>query len=87
MKFIKKSTVVEAMQWTGDNLQKLRDFAGPHLEVRPINEFADGLYVIVPEGEMWARPGDWVIKEGDMVYPVIKEVFDLYYVELENEKD
>ena len=82
MKYVKKSTIVEAMEWTGDNLDEIRAFAGPHLEEIPLDGCANGLRVIVPEGEMWARAGDMIIKEDGMIYPILIERFEKFYSKL-----
>lgn len=75
LKFQKKPVVVEAVQWTNDRasqrlvlaLDKSVTFAG--------DGTAD-LVIRTLEGEMRARPGDWIIRgvRGE-VYPCRAEIF------------
>lgn len=75
-KFRKKPVVVEAVQWTGNNLDEIRAFMGaPKLSV-----IAQYLKIRTLEGELDATPGDWIIKgvKGEF-YPCKPDVFERTY--------
>lgn len=78
MKFRKKPVVINAVQWTGANVQELTNFlAGFEVHVAPPNSEAECVSCIakfdfttqpasvrIPtlEGEMTASAGDWMIR-------------------------
>ena len=58
MKFRKKPVVIDAIQWTGDNIEEIGEFlAGVHWATA-------GRNAVIPtrEGDMAASPNDWIIK-------------------------
>lgn len=59
MKFRKKPVVIEAVQWTGNNVKECMDFMGWRNASHDDN---DGLRIHTLEGTMNAAEGDWVIK-------------------------
>ena len=68
MKFRKKPVVIEAVQWTGNNLREVIDFAGlhPSAEKWTWEEYMavvekDGLKIFTLEGSHMATVGDWII--------------------------
>lgn len=75
MKFRKKPVVIEAVQWQGDNLHELIAFIGEHLRTD-----ASGLIINTLEGQMFASPGDWIIKgvQGEF-YPCKPDIFQQTY--------
>jgi hypothetical protein len=81
-RFRKKPVVVDAIQFTGENVDEIAAFAGetpPHRSVSTLGE--SPLYVIVTlEGDMFASPGDWIIKgvKGEF-YPCKPDIFDATY--------
>ena len=74
--FRKKPVVIEAMQWTGTNIESAVDFiAGEHMiplpkapddpHIRPglgFTPITGELTIPTLEGTMTAKPGDWIIR-------------------------
>lgn len=87
MKFRKKPVVIEAMNWTGDNLSDVIDFTGlnvsaahwtkEELEATVKNK---GLKIFTLEGPLNASAGDWIIKgiKGEF-YPCKPDIFAASY--------
>ena len=92
MKYRKKPVVIDAVQWTGDNLADIIHFTdGRHPETK--SNYAgmkweqyvdlvrnDGLKIFTLEGTMDASIGDWIIRgvRGEF-YPCKPEIFDATY--------
>ena len=83
-KYRKKPIVIEAMQYTGDNLADCLVWA-----CGVSRESAEGcqvmrlpLVITTPEGDMTASPGDWIIKgvKGEF-YPCKPDIFAATYEE------
>lgn len=77
-KFRERPVVIEAIQWTGKNLDEVMSelfFVPQH----PITE--DGrLIIFTPDGEIQARPGDWIIKSINGELDVYKaDIFTAIY--------
>lgn len=74
-KFRKKPVVIEAVQFTKENLAELLDFVG---QLKSDEE--GNLAIETPEGTMWADPGDWIIKgvKGEF-YPCKPDIFAATY--------
>jgi hypothetical protein len=72
----KKTEVIQAIQWTGDNLWEVINFTGFHPSAQEWTweEYerlvaSDGLKIFTPEGPLKAAVGDYVIKnDHDEVY-------------------
>ena len=86
-KYRKKPVVVEAIQWTGDNLKEVIEFTGLHPSARKWTweEFEEvvkkkGLKIFTLEGVEKPRIGDYIIKgvEGE-VYPCKASIFEKTY--------
>ena len=75
MKFRKKRVVVDAVQWTGSNMNEIMASHDLHMET---------LVIKTLEGEMTATKGDWIIKglAGEF-YPVKDDIFRKTYEEVE----
>lgn len=73
-RFRKKPVVIEAVRWTGDNVQELTAFLG----VLSINFGAAMITTL--EGTMRADQGDWIIKgvKGEF-YPCKPDIFEATY--------
>ncbi|WP_339182868.1 hypothetical protein [Paenibacillus sp. FSL R5-0701] len=73
-KFRKRPVVIEAIQWTGENLDEVADM-DLNYEIR------DGM-ILIPtlEGTMVADHGDWIIKgvNGEF-YPCKPDIFEKTY--------
>jgi len=87
MNFKKKPVVIEAVQWTGDNLRTVIDFCGLHPSASQYGWESyeslvkeEGLKIFTLEGKMNADIGDWIIKgvKGEF-YPCKDEIFKLTY--------
>jgi len=87
----KKPVVVEAIQWTGDNLKEIVDFIGWHESASSRwtwDEYegvvsAEGLKIFTPEGPHMATVGDYIIKgvKGEC-YPCKPDIFEQTYYEV-----
>lgn len=74
-KFVKKPVEVEAIQYTGKNMQQIIDFTAG------IARFGHGhLSIYTLEGDMIVEIDDWVIKgvEGEF-YPCKPQIFEKTY--------
>lgn len=78
-KYRKKPVEVDAVQWTGNNVDEIEEFGS--LDVW-FNE--NELYVITLEGTMKASVGDYIIKgvHGEF-YPCKPDIFAKTYEEVE----
>jgi len=84
-KYKKGSDIVEAIQWTGDNLEEVISFTGLHPSARKWtwSEFEevvrkDGLKIFTPKGAKKAAIGDYVVKIGDGFYLCKPSAFSDY---------
>jgi len=59
MKFRKKPVVIEAVQWTGKNLEELRSFVPEKFRHNKIHQ---PMGIVTPEGVLTISEGDWIIK-------------------------
>ena len=76
MKFRKKPVEIEAMQWTGNNIEEISVFCGENSAI------LDGrqLCIFTLEGTLRADAGDWIIRgvKGE-VYPCKPDIFEQIY--------
>jgi hypothetical protein len=91
-KFRKKPVVVEAIQWTGSNLEEIRNFVGSDL-IEDYMEFFDikrtlkkmlvDIAIDTLEGTMRVDYGDYIIKgvKGEF-YPCKSDIFLATYEEV-----
>ena len=90
-RFRKNPVVIDAVQWTGENLREVVDFCGGlHASARKLDWEAfvelvknDGLKIFTLEGPLRASSGDWVIRgiHGEN-YPVKNDIFLQTYEEI-----
>ena len=75
MKYRKKPVVIEAVQWTGDNLNEIQRFYKPDSIL-----VGDEIHIHTLEGIMVANKGDWIIKgvKGEF-YPCKPDIFEATY--------
>lgn len=81
MKYRKKPVEVEAIEWTGHNLNEVYEFVGyPRFEY---NTGLDKLSIHTLEGTMEANTGDFIIKgvKGEF-YPCKPDIFAMTYEEV-----
>lgn len=83
----KKPVVIEAVQWTGENLGEIIGFfqSNQRFHLRNVGGWRE-LYVYTLEGQMLASIGDYIIKgvKGEF-YPCKPDVFEATYEEVSNE--
>lgn len=91
-KYRKKPIVIEALEWSGDNLLEIIKFTGQntsasHLKWEDYERLVreEGLKIFNSEGTLKASIGDWIIKgvNGE-VYPCPADVFEQTYEEVKN---
>jgi len=86
-KYRKKPVVIEAIEWTGNNLKEIIDFTGRHESIKDwewgryerLVKFA-GLKIFTIEGSQLATVGDMIIKgvQGEF-YPCKPDIFKATY--------
>lgn len=90
-KYRKKPVVIEAIQWTGENLQEVLAFTGEHDKFNEwfedlkdyqnhVSKSGDIFKIFTLEGVMEASPGDWIIRgvKGEH-YPCKPDIFAATY--------
>lgn len=91
-KYRKKPVVVEAVRWTGSNLEEIRNFVGSDLiedcvelfdTKRELKKMLVGIAINTLEGRMRADYGDYIIKgvKGEF-YPCKPDIFEQTYDEV-----
>ena len=78
MKYMKKLIIVDAVQWTGNNIEEIRSFLDENGGAYTIT---DNSFVInTLEGDMLASLGDYIIKgvHGEL-YPCKPDIFKETY--------
>lgn len=92
-KYKKKPIVVEAIRWTGSNLEEIRNFVGNDLIENYIKHFdiertlikqtLTGIAINTLEGTMRVDYGDYIIKDvNNELYPCKPDVFEQTYEEV-----
>lgn len=77
-KYRKKPVVIEAIQWTSDNLSEIDKFTQGK-----VKNHESVLIIPTLEGEMYASLSDYIIKgENGEFYPCKPDIFDKTYEEL-----
>lgn len=94
-KYRKKPVVVEAVRWTGSNLEEIRNFVGndlienyiEHFDIEKvlIKQTLVGIAINTLEGTMMVNYGDYIIKgvQGEL-YPCKPDIFLKTYEEVDN---
>lgn len=93
--FRKKPVVIEAVQWTGENLPEVFAFTGKHPKWNTwfenwkayeahVKSNGNTFKILTLEGTMTALPGDWIIRgvRGEF-YPCKPDIFDATYEAVE----
>ncbi len=80
-KYRKKPVVIEAIEWTGDNLDKITEFVNTGLGRIKLER--DGIFIVTLEGLMKCNEGDYIIKgiKGEF-YPCKPDIFEATYEEV-----
>lgn len=81
--YIKKPVIIEAVRWTGENLNEVRDFVGEHLQFK-YRSGVPRIYIKTLEGDLHASVGDYIIKgvNGEF-YPCKPDIFKQTYEEID----
>jgi hypothetical protein len=75
-----KKSIVEAVQWAGDNWGEMRDHVKLGVYARCSGQIGFLYSLDTSEGELTARPGDWVVKDEDGKYSICsRKEFALKY--------
>lgn len=77
MKFRKKPVIIEAIQWTGNNIAEIADFMDDEYDFHPKNK---KIIIRTLEGNMLANLKDWIVKgvNGEF-YPCKPDIFEKTY--------
>jgi hypothetical protein len=77
VKYRKKPVVIDAVKWTGENLDELRAFVPEEFRHNKINQ---PMGIITLEGVMTVSEGDYIIKgvKGEF-YPCKPDIFEMTY--------
>lgn len=89
MKYRKKPIVIEAIQFSGENVQECMDFGGENGEIcwecniidgKSLNELGGRLVIETLEGDMEVSLNDFIIKgvKGEL-YPCKPDIFEMTY--------
>lgn len=82
MQFRKKPVVIEAVQWTGSNVDEIARFMLPYPRFQCIEP--DKLVIPTLEGDHTANAGDWIIKGiANEFYPIKPDIFAATYEPVE----
>lgn len=86
MKYIKKPVIIEAVIWTGKNVEEIDAFVKGSEKMYDF--VGDGLYIHTLEGSMRASVGDYIIKGiKDEFYPCKPDIFKLTYTDADSVGD
>lgn len=83
-KFRKRPVVIDAIQWTGTNVDEIWTAFGAGMIYGPTEANPDTLIISTLEGEMSASVGDWIIRgvAGEL-YPCKPDIFTATYEPVE----
>ena len=81
--FRKRSIVVEAMQWTGENVQELQEWAGVGGILGPTEAKPLRLYVAANDAWLDLEVGEWIIEDPKGFYPCKVDIFEATYEQVE----
>lgn len=87
MKYRKKPVVIEAIQFTGDNVEEIWAAFGATGIYGPTETNPDHLILTTVHGDPApCRPGDWVIPDGEpgTFYPCKPDIFEATYEPVED---
>ena len=86
MKYRKIPVTIEAIQWNGENIKEVKEFAGGnalfHYQYTAITPDQPNINLVLNtlEGQMQASKGDWIIKGTDNeIYCVKPWIFEKTY--------
>ncbi|MCP3683986.1 MAG: hypothetical protein GY861_14995 [bacterium] len=80
-KYRKKPVIIEAIQWTGENIEEIRGItSGKSCEMHASSGGVVNIIIPTLEGDMIASPGDFIIRgiKGEY-YPCKPDIFAATY--------
>ncbi len=79
-RYRKKPVEIEAIRWTGENINEVYAFAEAHTDVPALTVQDGNVAVETLEGTMRAEAGDWIIRgvHGEL-YPIKPDIFEETY--------
>lgn len=88
----KKSPTIRAVQWTGLNLQEIKDFVGENLVVRYYSTWESDAGGVIGdltlhtyEGDIHINQYDYIVEEESKdFYPYAPEMFERFYEEVQD---
>lgn len=82
-KYRKKPVVIEAVQWTGENLDEIKEFCGEFFNYAHLGS----LSIFTLEGRHIASVRDYIIKGvAGEIYPCKPDIFEKTYEDVEEEE-
>jgi hypothetical protein len=75
----KKPVVIEAIQWTGDNLDEIWDWTTAEFVYGPTEVNPLRLYVAANDAWLDLEVGEWIIKDSAGFYPCKADIFAVTY--------
>ena len=80
--YVKKPVIIEAVQWTGDNIDEIINFCGNSLTFK--GSKPSRIYIHTFKGRYLCSPYDYIIKDDElgMFYPCKPDVFEQTYEEV-----
>lgn len=63
MRFRRRLSEVEAMQWDGNNFDELQSFVGENVQLT-YNIEAETIFIGAGRGLQYVKPDDWIVKGG-----------------------
>ncbi len=83
MYYTKKPLTIEAIQWTGNNLQEIDDFISLSATKYGFTPNDESMFIETIEGKMTAQKGDYIIQgvKGEF-YPCKPDIFEVTYDEV-----
>lgn len=85
-KYVKKPVIIEALLWTGKNLNEMIHFIGKHLDFKYEYDVRR-LYIKTLKGELHVSVGDYIIKDANgAFYPCKPDIFKQTYEEISKDE-
>lgn len=82
-KYVKKPIVVKAVQWTGDNLNEIREFCNCDCHNDCYVDATDKIIIYTLKGDVTAFSGDYIINDvNGESYPCKPDIFKETYEEV-----
>lgn len=83
-RFRKRPLEVEAVQFTDDNVAEVLEFGGENVWYTTLPEPLIGVHTL--EGDVYARPGSWIVKgQVGEFWPIRGDIFEETYERVEDE--